>query len=208
MQHGLERDGGRGRQLVAQRQRPLCGQLGDETVRERLQVFVVFVVRPSDLAANGDDGALNNGRVGIGAVRSGHRGIGLAVRLRLACGRLVLRPDVATVDRQRTFGIDADEDASAGDGDRIISDGPIVEGGERRLDLAEPFVHFVRQLVGAVILLFQFGVFGLQRVDRRLLLAGEVGGGALQFAQAQRAIISIRRGRMRSGDRTIRASST
>ncbi len=152
VQHGLERDGGRVRQLVAQRQRPLRGQLGHEAVRERLQVLVVLVLRPGDLPADGDDGALNHGRVGIGAVRSSRRGIGLAVLLRLADGRLVLRPDVAAVDRQRAFGVDADEDAGAGDVGRIIGDGPIVEGGERRLDLAEAFVHLVRQLVGAVIL--------------------------------------------------------
>jgi len=57
---------------------------------------------------------------------------------------------------------------------RIISDRPIVEGGERRLDLAEAFVHFVRQLVGAVFSSSSLNVFGLQRVDRRLLLAGEI----------------------------------
>jgi hypothetical protein len=86
--------------------------------------------------------------------------IGLPVLLRLAHGRLVLRTDVAAADRQGAFGVDADEHAGAGDVGRIIGDGPIVEDGERRLDLSEPFVHLVRQLVGAVILLLQLGVFG------------------------------------------------
>jgi hypothetical protein len=63
--------------------------------------------------------------------------------------RLFLRPDIAAVDRQRAFGIDADEDAGAGDVGGIIADGPMVEGGER-LDFAEPFVHLIGQLVGAV----------------------------------------------------------
>ena len=68
VQHGLERDGGRVRQLVAQRQRPLRGQLGHEAIRERLQVLVVLILRSGDLPADGDDGALNHGRVGISAI--------------------------------------------------------------------------------------------------------------------------------------------
>ena len=51
VQHGLERHGGRVRQLVAQRQRPLRGQLVTRR-SERLQVPVVLVLRPGGLPAD------------------------------------------------------------------------------------------------------------------------------------------------------------
>ena len=85
---------------------------------------------------------------------------------------------------QSAFGVDADEHAGAGDVGRIIGDRAILEGGERRLDLAEPLVDFVRELVGALVFGFELGVFGVQRVDRRLLLGRQFGRRAFEFAQA------------------------
>ena len=117
--------------------------------------------------------------------RSGVARLGsLAVLLGICDRRLVLGPDIAAIDAKRAVGVDADEDAGAGDLGRIVDDRPIVEGGERRLDLAEPLVDLVRQFVGVLILRLELGVFGLQRVDRRLLLGREVGRRAVEFAQA------------------------
>ena len=57
MQRGLESDGGRVRELVAQRQRPLRGQLGQEAIRERLQVLVALSSCPPMVLEGADDTA-------------------------------------------------------------------------------------------------------------------------------------------------------
>src|ERR1700730_4411084 len=72
-------------------------------------------------------------------------------------GRFVFRPDIAAIDRQHTFVIDADEDAGAGDIGGIVDYCSRFEGGQPRLDLPEPLIDLVRQFVG-------LGVIGLQLV--------------------------------------------
>ncbi len=100
------------------------------------------------------------------------------------CGRLVLRPDIAAVDREPSFGIDADEDAGAGDLGRIVDHGPVFERHQCRFDLAETLIDLVGQFVGVLVVGFELGLLGVERVDGRLLLGGEIGRFALQFAQA------------------------
>ena len=109
--------------------------------------------------------------------------------------RLVLRPHKATLDQERAVAVDADEGARAGDLGRIIDVRPLVERGQRLLDLAETRIDLVRQLVGVLILRFELRLFGAQRVDGRLLLVGDVGGRAVELPQA--VIVAIREARRR-----------
>ena len=97
--------------------------------------------------------------------------------------RLVFGPDIAAIDGQVAVRVDADEDAGAGDLGRIVGDRPIFEGGQRRLDFAETLVHLFGQFVGVLVFGFELGVFGFERVDRRLFFGREVRWRAFQFAQ-------------------------
>ncbi len=103
--------------------------------------------------------------------------------LRLDGRRFILRSDVAAINQQSAFGPDADEDTGAGDLGWSIDDRAILEGRERRLDLAEPLVDFVREFIDALVFGFELSVFGVQRADRRLLLGGQIGRHAVEFAQ-------------------------
>jgi hypothetical protein len=58
---------------------------------------------------------------------------------------LILRPSVATGDRQQTFGIDADEDAGTGDLGRIVDERSSFQNGPRRLDFSEALIDLIRQ---------------------------------------------------------------
>jgi hypothetical protein len=49
---------------------------------------------------------------------------------------LVLRPNVAAVDRKSAVTVNADEGTGSGDLGGIVGHWPIVEGGQLRLDLA------------------------------------------------------------------------
>ena len=99
-------------------------------------------------------------------------------------GRLILRPHVATVDRQQTLGIDADENAGAGDLSRIIDQRPSFEDGPRRLDLSEALIDLVRQFVGVLVILLDLDVLSVECVKRRLLLLRQISRFALNLAQA------------------------
>jgi hypothetical protein len=88
---------------------------------------------------------------------------------------LRLRPDIAAVYQQLAFGINADEDARPGDVSRFIDDRPFFERHQRRFDFAKALIDFVRQLVGVLIIELQLGLLGIERVDGRLLLDGEIG---------------------------------
>ena len=61
--------------------------------------------------------------------------------------------------------------------------GPTLEGGERCFDFAEACVDLVGQFVGILIFGFELGVLGLQGIDRRLFLGGEVSRRAVELAQ-------------------------
>src|SRR3979490_1809231 len=100
----------------------MCGQLGDEPIRQRLDRVVVVLLDGFGWgAADSDDRALDHPVGGwAGAV-------GLSVALYFAfglddVGSLILRPHVATGDRQQTLGIDADEDPGTGDLGRIVNE--------------------------------------------------------------------------------------
>ena len=157
VQHRDERRVGIVGQRVAQRERPMGGQLGDETIGQRLDAVVFlrrFGVGRRCVAADGDHRALH-GAVGFGAL--GRFAVGIALGFDRS---LVFGPDIAALDAQSAIGIDADEDAGAGDLGGIVDHRAVVERFERRLDLAEPLVDLVGQLLG-------LGVFRLQPVDTR-----------------------------------------
>ena len=144
---------------------------------------------PSSSSSSGSDWPptvmtvrLHRRRVGIGSLRAGQADVALPVWL--IDRRLILRPHEAAIDQQATVAIDADEGAGAGDLGRIEDMRPVVEGGQRFLDLAEANIHLVRQLVGILILGFEPRLFGLKRVDRRLLVGRDVGRRALKLPKA------------------------
>ena len=166
---------------IPERQRPMRGQLADEPVGQGLDDVVVVLLR-FGLATDGDDGALDDrhGRIGaVGRIRS-DSAIAFAVNRNR---RFVFGPDIAAIDGQVAIRVDADEDASADDLGRIVDYRPIFEGSQRRLDFAETLIHLFGQFVGVLVFGFELGVFGFERVDRRLFFGREVRWRAFQFAQ-------------------------
>ena len=85
--------------------------------------------------------------------------------------------EIRTLCRQeaseRAIGADADKDASSSNLGGVVGHRPILEGGERRFDFAEPRVHFVGQLLCGFVFGFEVGLLRLQRLDRRLFLRRE-----------------------------------
>ncbi len=163
---------------LPQRQRPVCGQLAHQPIRERLDGIILVLLRLC-LAADRDDGALDGGCRRLTGIA-----VGLWAAIDVHGGwRLVLGAYVATIDRELAIRVDADEDAGAGDLGGVVADRPILEGGERRLDFAEARVHLVGQFVGVLVFGFEFGVLGLQGIDRRLLLGREVCWRPVELAQ-------------------------
>ena len=169
---------------VSQREGPMGGQLGHQTIRkrtDRLVLFGRFRVGAGRRTADGDDGPLH------GALRASDRHLaaafGLATRDRFN-RRLVLEPDEAALDAQRALAVDADEDAGAGDLGRIIADGPIFECRHGGLDLAEAPIDLVRQFVGLGILRLKGVLLGLERGKAGVFLVGEFDSLAGQAAQA------------------------
>ena len=71
-------------------------------------------------------------------------------------------PNVAAVDREHPFGIDADEDAGTGDVGRIVDERSSFKYRTRRLDLAKTLVDLVGQFVGVLIVGLDPGVLGIQ----------------------------------------------
>ena len=65
-----------------------------------------------------------------------------------------------------------------------IDHGPVFERHQCRFDLAETLIDVVGQFVRILVVKFQLGMLGVECVDGRLLLDGEIGRFALQFTQA------------------------
>ncbi len=80
------------------------------------------------------------------------------------------RSDIAALDAQSAIGIDADEDAGAGDLGGIVDHRASIEGLQRRLDLAEPLIDLVGELLGLGVFRLQPVILGAQRVVAGLLL--------------------------------------
>jgi hypothetical protein len=160
----------------------MCGQLDDEPIRQRLdRVVVVLLDGFGWRAADRDDCAVDH-TIGSWPV------VGLSVALCFAPGLddhgcLILRPHVATGDRQQTLSIDADEDAGAGDLGRIVDKRSRFQDGPRRLDFSEALINLVRQFVGVLVILLDLGVLGIECVKRRPLLLRQTSRFALNLAQ-------------------------
>lgn len=138
---------------VAQRQRAVRGQFAEQSIGERFD-GIIPVLLGFGLAADRDDRALDCWR---GRLAAGVRivaALAFAIGFRTG-GGLVLRPDIAAVDRQAAVGADADKDAGANNLGGIVGPRPVLEGDERGLDLAEPRVDFIGQLVGAFVFGFE-----------------------------------------------------
>ena len=66
--------------------------------------------------------------------------------------RKILRADETALDLRRAGCVKADEGAAAGDHLRGEPNSPVLEPRQRLLDLAQPRVHVVGQLIGALML--------------------------------------------------------
>ena len=128
---------------VAQRQGAVGGELGDEPIGDWPHALVLL-------------GQLGRGihrRLGVvvgGGSRAGPGLLGIAIAravLRRRHRRLVFGPDVAALDPQGPRAINADDGTGAGDLGRVVDDRALVESGQRGLDLGEPLVDFLRDLV-------------------------------------------------------------
>jgi hypothetical protein len=159
VQDGGERRAGIVRQRVPQRERAVCRQLGEQTIRQRPQATFLlfgFGLRLGRGAADRDDGPLDT------AVRPVGGGCIAASPVDRLDWRLVLGTDVATLNAQVAIGVDADEHAGASDLCRIVGDGPLVEWFQRGLDLSKPPVDLVREFVRVGVFLLEAVVFGLK----------------------------------------------
>ena len=136
------------------------------------------------LPCDRDRGALNRRRTLVATIGVGRCcarfGIGLG-RRRNERG-LVLAADVAPLDLQAALAIDADEGAGMDDLGGLEDVRPVREGFERFLEFAETRIHLVRQFVGVFIFRLKRVVFGLEGIEARLLLGGQISRCSLEPA--------------------------
>ena len=171
------------RHRVAQRERPVRGQLDQQPLGQRRD-GVVLVFRRQGFAADGDDGDdARRARPGWNSSAPSASAWSPDAAFGIASGRLVLGPDIAAIDAKAAVFIDADERAGACDVGRLEPDRAILEFHERGLDLAHPLIHLVRQFVGVGVLGFEPVMFRVQGVDGRLFLSCEIERRAIQSAQ-------------------------
>ena len=178
------------RHRIAQGQRAVGRQFTHEPLGQRPDgVVAAVVVIIGRAGANGDDGALH-----VGSGRYCPAGLmGLPFHRPFAAGlhrRLILRPDKASIDCKLSVGVDADKRAGARDLGRLIANGPVLEGRKRCLDLAEPGVDLVRQLVGTFVFAFELGVLSGQRIEDHLLLWRELECHTLELPKMARVAIA------------------
>ncbi len=174
-------------QRVAKRESPMGRQLGHQPVGDRLDTIVFLGLIRRRLRACGHArivmlGSRRDrrrvGRTGLGVVLRGDR-------------KFVFGADIAALDAQGAGTVDADEGASSRDLLGIEGLWAIIEGGKRRLDLAEPLIGLVGQFLGFGVGLLQTVHLGLQRIARRLLIAGERNLLAAQLPQARGKVIVL-----------------
>ncbi len=169
---------------LAECQRAMRGQLGHQSVGNRTHALVLLRL--------GRDLGRRLHRIGVAldprrhdrrlvAVRARHR---LRFRFRLD-RQLILRPDVTALDAQTASRVDADEGARPGDLVRLEHRRPILQGGQRRLDLAKPPVRLLAQLLGVGVLGLDAVVLAAKRVARGRLLFGQGRGLAPELAQPE-----------------------
>ena len=97
-------------------------------------------------------------------------GGGLLDRALLA--RLVLRPDIAAIDRKAAVAIQRHEYASAREFGRVVDQRPLFERFHRHLELTEPGIDLLGVFVLAGTLLFQRTILGEERSVGRAFLVG------------------------------------
>ena len=176
VQRGQEGDIRPFAERMAQRQRAVRGQLGQQPIGDRPQTFVFLRL---------DGGRWVGRSVAAGFSDSRRRVLpGLDHHLRLLDRQFVLWPNITALDPQRPVRRDADEGAGAGDPVGVERDR--MTG--KRLDRGLEFAH------AAVLLFGQLLRFGRGRLDilhlllecgqRRLLLRRERHGVAAELAQA------------------------
>src|SRR5262245_30336810 len=93
---------------------------------------------------------------------------------------LILRSDIASIDTKVSVGVNADERAGTRDVGCFLERRTILEGCQRRFDLAEPGINFFRQLFGPLVFALELRLLGGQGVERSLLCRCELGLDAIE----------------------------
>ncbi len=169
---------------VPQGQGAVCGQLGEQPIRQRLDAVFLLRLRGGFRAAM--DGVAACRGIRRRVVRFVPAAIGINVGLRFRRDRqLVLRPYVAPLNLQGARAVDANERAGARDLIRFECDGPILKRAEHRLDLSHAPIDLFRQVLDVAVLVLKPVVFFAQRVPCRFLLGRERHDVAAKLAQPE-----------------------
>lgn len=154
---------------VAQRQRAVGGQLGDEPVGDRPHALVLF-----GRLRRGLDRSGGIGLVGDPGLRAGS---GLVAAIYAVIGRrdgdFVFGPDIAAFDPQGARPVDADKGAGARNLSRVVNDRPLLEGGQRGLDLGNALIDLLRDFVRLDVSLLQLVELSPESFIGGRLLFGE-----------------------------------
>ena len=167
---------------LAQRQRAIGGEFGEQLVGQRAKAFVLFLrglgvdrrrrrlLRPPERRCSG-----RRCRDAVFAFVDDD--------LRLGERRFVLRADIAALDAKLAGTVDADEGAGAGDIFGGIDDRALLESLERRFDLGKPGVDLLGDLVGVRIGRLELVGFGTKRLARRRFFLAQRLAFALEMAK-------------------------
>src|SRR6266446_62698 len=162
-------------------------QFSDEPFRQRLEAVVFLGYGLGLRCAAGTDA--DNAALASAAQLAAGCGAILILRLGRFGSRLVLGTDVAVLDPQCAFAVDADERARKRDLGEIIDDRPLIERSQSGFDFAEPAVDLFGYFVGLRVLLLKAVKFGFQRVAARNFPIGEIDDMSVEPAQASRVAI-------------------
>ncbi len=166
MQRRLEGDVRISAERLAQRQRAIGGELGEQSIGQGPQAFILFFLGRRGLNRGVDrrgglGGRRHRRRIRVDAFVS--RGdLGVLNR------RFVLWADIAALDAKTSGTVDAHEGAGARDILGRIDDGALLEGLQRRLDLGKTGVDLLRKLV-----CFRIGRLKLIRLRTQRLARGQ-----------------------------------
>ena len=168
---------------IAQGERTMRSQFADQAVGkrpDRLDLILLLVCLGGG-SANRNHGALHARRL----IALGRRARIVSAIAALGLDRrLVPGPDIATLDQQRSIGIDADEGPGPGHLLGRIGHGTAIEGLQRLFDLTEALVDLVGKLVSLGIFGLEPVVFVAQRFAGRAFLLGQIDRGADEFPQS------------------------
>jgi len=181
VQHGEESRLGIVRQRLPQRQGTVGGEFGQQPLGQGLDAVVLLRLR---VTTDGDDGPLDH-RVDQTGTGNGGRGTAATLERDLRFRRgFVLRPHVAPLDAKRARPVQADESARPGDLGRVVAHRSVLEGFQRRLDLAQTGIDLIGHVAVGLVPCAQAVHLLPERVAGGLLFNGQHRGLAADASQA------------------------